>query len=516
MSLRSAMLATAFFLAAASVTAKEPVTPQKVVRDLIARKRAPEAIELLKKEIKRNPQSKPLRLLLAEGYLADENEYWAVRTLRTVQAMDPADCEPALTIAWITFKQGNPDAAETLLKEANCAQKSASDARKSLLLAKIAAFRDDDRATKQALAGAVRARRMYRDDIPALYSMVKTHDPGYIDPLVLGADWMLGWTSNAMAGSPTDPAASEEVRSLYTELNAKIRFTAPTGRWIRPFAEGDARIKGFVDEEAQEESTVRLNARPGVLIGNDSPRLKIAYGFDALSLLGGDRYKSSAIWFYNAHRIELEVQLPANLLFFGGGGRRTFREMGRSRTEMDGGIGAHISALPSVLNFLGAFTFRAYNAENNAYDLRGLTALLSSELKIKKRWSARLGLLASVDNYPLSKGYFDSDAPNRKRKDTLLKVSLSGYTPVFFGLKAGLTYEFSKKWSTAEPYEYKDHRIMLKLSYSFSTNPFFPKKEKNKAHVLLFNEKRDSAVEERVQDLIRQEEAAQRSSSCVD
>ncbi len=344
--------------------------------------------------------------------------------------------------------------------------------------------------------------------------MTAEHDPGAVPPFQGKAEVHSGWTSNARAGSPMDLSSQTKAPSPYFKLDADILFTAPTGRWVRPEIEGNAVLQFFAAQDVRGESTAYLNAKGGLLAADSAPRAKFLYDFDALSIFGGDRYDDSPIWFYNAHRGEFELQLPLNLLVFAGGGKRTFREMSRTRIEFDGGIGAHIPAA-SGLGILCALTFRAHEAHNEAYDLRGTTVLLSGDIRIPKDWAMRATTLVSLDDYPLSSGYFDPSTPDVARSDTLLRLALTAFSPGFHGLRAGLGYEFANRWSTTDNYAYRDHRVMLKLTYTFSVDPFLPKRFAG-AHTKIFDEQTQDNLRQRIQDLIRREDSARRSSSCVE
>jgi hypothetical protein len=83
------------------------------------------------------------------------------------------------------------------------------------------------------------------------------------------------------------------------------------------------------------------------------------------------------------------------------------------------------------------------------------------------------------------------------------------------GLKVGLFYEFSHRDSTIQIYEYVDHRVLAKLQWSFSFDPWLPSAVAAPDHIPIDYGLGSTALEERIQDLLRQDEAAQRSSSCV-
>jgi hypothetical protein len=127
----------------------------------------------------------------------------------------------------------------------------------------------------------------------------------------------------------------------------------------------------------------------------------------------------------------------------------------------------------------------------------------------------RAGALLSADDYPRSTGYFDPEAPDQPRRDLMARLSLSLFAPPFVQrIKLGLTYEFAVRDSTAAPYAYLDHRVLAKLIWTFTADPWLPHPATPNDHVPIDHGLEAVELAERVQDLLRQGEAAQRSTSC--
>jgi tetratricopeptide (TPR) repeat protein len=487
---------------------------QAQARALLDRGRPREAIPILKDAIERDPTALPVRWLLARAYLLDGNDAWAQRTLSAIARLAPNDCDPLLWLAWIHLEHGALDQARDTLTAAECRPGTPSDTRRSLLLAMLESHAGAPSKAAEHLDRARKADAIFEEDRSVFDQLVSRLDPGHIVPLTGRLETGFGWTSNARAGSPVDPATrGADASSPAGQLNAWLRFVAPTGRRVRPAVEAEARTLGYSAEAGRELSYLLAGARPGVLIG-DAKTALLAYRFDGLLLAGGDRYGAGPLWFYDGHRAEIELDLLPDLSLFGGGGRRLFREVGRSRTEIDGGIGGAILLHPRV-RLIHALTVRRHSAENPAYDLWGESALFSAEMRLAANWALRAGALAALDWYPRSTGYFQASAPHTRRRDLLTKLSLSAYAPPVLGVKAGVTYEYSERFSATDPYDYRDHRVMFKLAFGFSVDPWAPATVRPAGHVPLHHGVSASGFDERLQDLLRQNEADQRRSSCV-
>ncbi len=485
-------------------------------RALVAQGQAARAIPFLKAEIERQPTSKPLRLLLARAYLDDGNDFWALRTVAAAADLYHEDCNLSLWLAWIEIRQGALDRAREVLDRA-CAHWPPEHARRALLLGML-----EERAGSpaQALAWLDKAQAsawVYPEDRVAISDLRDKLLPGHLPPISGRVEVGLGWTANALAGSPTDPtSAGRSAASPLGQTAVWVRFAPPGLSFVRPSLEADLRAVGYTAAAGRGFSYLALGGRPGLQIGRGNRRVLLAYHYDALLLAGGDTYEQGPIWFYDAHRAEAELEVGSGVVVFGGVGKRRFREMGRTRFEADGGVGGGFD-LGARTHLLGALSGRVHDAANDAYDLRGASLLVAAEIRLPGRWSARTAFLASGDLYPRSPGYFDPAANTTNRRDLLLKVSASAFMPPLLDpMKVGFTYELATRGSTAGPYAYTDHRLFCRVIWTFKADPWLPAALSPSDHVALDYGLGGEALEERVQDLLRQNEDVQRSAACRD
>ncbi len=510
-------LLTLALLLAPSAAYEQEAAPRSVATQaqaLLGNGKPDQAIAVLKPAIEQRPLDKPLRLLLARAYLDDGNDFWAMRTLNAAAEVFPEDCTITLWQAWIQIRQGELDQARGLLS-ATCTAWAPDQARRALLSAMLEQQAGATSAAKAKLDQATAEKFAYAEDRAAMARMRSSVDAGFIPPLSGRLDLAAGYTSNALAGSPVDPTTlGDGAHSSVLATSAFLRFAPPLRSWIRPALDVEARGLGFSAEQGKDLSFVMLDARPEVILGGSGPRATLAYRYETLLLAGGDRYGKGPLWFFDAHRGEWELEFLRVLTVFGGAGRRTFREYGRGRFEVDGGVGTAFP-LGSRVHLVTALAGRYHQARNEAWSLYGGSLLASADARLPRRWSVRAGLLVSADRYPDSEGYFDPKAPTTVRRDLLLKLSASAFAPpVAEGVKLGVTYELSTRDSSAAPYSYDDHRILAKIIWTFAVDPWLPRAATPVGHVPLDYHLGEAETSERVQDLLRQDEAAQRSSSC--
>ncbi len=489
--------------------AGEPDPRAARAREFLARGQTAEATSLLKEALRDEPDSEVLALLLADAYLLSGNGPWAQRTLAEHLELRTESHEAASWLAFLLLGQGALDDAQALLAEPFTGP---LEVRRRHLLSLVARNQGDLDAAQAHHDAAHGAPTAFPEDREAL-SQAAAQAPGYLPPLAGRLELSGGWTANALAGSPADPAlGGAGSASGLVQGSAWLRFLPVTGPF-RPSLEGELRALGYTSSPGGDASYLLVGARPGLLLGS-ARTLLLAYHYEGLLLAAGDRYAAGPLWFYDTHRAEVEASLLPSLTLFGGIGRRAFREAGRTRSEVDLGLGGG-GAVSRHVQLLGALTGRRHDAFKAAYDLWGASGLLSAEVRLPARWSVRLGVVASFDHYPESAGYFDAASPTAKREDFLLKASVTAFTPPLHGVRAGVGYEYSQRFSSATPYDYEDHRLSVRLQWSFSADPWLPRAEAPADHVPLRYGVAATELEERIQDLLRQDEAAQRSSSCV-
>ncbi|HUU01449.1 MAG TPA: hypothetical protein VM425_08430 [Myxococcota bacterium] len=485
-----------------------------LVRENMARR----AIVRLKVLVKKFPDRAALVALLARAYLADKNPFWSERVLTDFLRRHPDDCPTRAWLAWVHIGQGDLDLAREVLDESGCPRSEAERGRWLLLRAFMAHTEGNGDQTSEFVERASGVDELLPgDENLRLFLRAKTR-PGWIEPVALRLELSGGYTSNAKAGSPTDPGTSGSASGL-GRLDLFGRFTWPVHPFVRPVIEGGIKGHGISSGQARELSYLELSARPGLMLGSAFPRVFIGYKADLLLL-----EKEAERYFYEGHRGEIEVEF-GNLMLFAGAGRRIFKESGRTRWEFDGGLGGSAAPL-SRLRMLLALSMRYYEAEGDPYDQIGGTGLLVARVDLGSGLSARLGASVGIDYFPSSGGERGLLAYGtvEKRLDVLSKLSAGIWSPSWRGVRAGLSYEYSWRATTADEadqdYGLREQRLLLKMRFTFEANPWAPRALPGGDEIApdygVAGSSGSGLADERIQDLLRQDESARRGSSCVD
>ena len=498
-------------------------TPEQAIargKALLEAGQARQAIETLKPVLATHTQNGTLARLMAGAYLAEGNVPWALRTLDR-HAAATGDCETRSWIVWIHLDRGNLDAARAVLEDgAGPAADSCLDApgpigaRWALLFAWM---RHLEKRPRQALRHLDRARRspqIFQEDARLLSFVQAVADANRIAPIRTRLDFGWGWTSNALLTSPAEADEKEPVvASRMFFSTQEIRFVPPVSRVVRPSLAFRGRGDLHLDPEASDADLYALEGRIGAVLGYGLPRLRVHYAVSDLLLAEGDVYDSGPRWFSEAHRAQAEFEALSWLTLLAGGGRRIFREGARTRTELDAAVAPAVP-LHKGFRLAAIGSGRHHDADISAYDAVGGTVLVALYATYFKDGYARLGASAAQDDYPDSMDYF---AVDKKRSDRRFTVFPSLWSPSLGGIQAGLAYTYDRRDATIESLDYEAHEVRLTLAWKASFDPWRPRKLVDENRVLLpYRLVWPTRYKEELDELLRQEDAARRASSCVE
>ena len=470
-----------------------------------------QAIERLKPLVRGRPGEPLLARLLAKAYLAENNPFWAERTLLKAIENNPEDGESRAWLAWVQVSQGDPKIARKTLDAGPSPGTEPEIVRRALLKSLIAHVSGDPEGALESLSTIAGAGTMYQED-RELWDYLWRKQSGWIAPLSARVEVELGHTSDSTAGSPLDPGESG-VSSRLARINVFSRLVGRRASAWRPSFDASVKSHGVEEDAASEFSYLELSLRPGVVMGRRRPVL-LAYRIERLIM------NSHPSKFYEGHRLETEFDI-AGISTFMGAGRRTYRDPRRTRFEIDGGFGGMVRLSDNVTMLLGG-AVRYFDADHQAYDQRGATILTLLRFPAGPRLSGRLGLRASFDDYPHSGGNAGWEAyfSEEKRRDRLKKASFDLWRKLG-RIQLGIRFQYNNRDSTinsmwSSDYEYTERRAMILFRWQRDFDPWAPRPLRPAGHVRLEYglEGDGDGDEERILDLLRQDEDLRRGSQC--
>lgn len=483
-------------------------------RQLLADVEPRAAANYLKQHRERFEESPQLLFLLVRAYLDLDNKVWARRTLTQRLDAHPDDCLARAWLVWVSAAAARFDAAREVLARSGCPKTALERTRWSLLEAFIAREEGRHEAARQHTEAGRDSEVMFPEDAALMNDLERSLWPRRGPPIRFSADLRGGWTSNPLLGSPLDPTAGEgDFNSGFGELRLWARIGTPFYDFVQPQLEVDLRGLLFGASAADELSYLTLGAAPGLAWDAGDVLVRTLYRFDAVLMAGGDAYEAGPLWFYEAHRAEVKLEVGPYLTFFVGGGWRAFRELGRTRAELDLGLGGGGEVGAGVL-LLGAASARMHRATNQKYNLWGATLLVSADIPLGLGFTASVFASIAVDGYVDSKGSFSVEA----RDDSFVKGRLAVWSPRLpLSLRIGVAYEPSHRQSTSPQYTFTDHKLLVHLRMSMSWDPYRPDTQRPADHMPLEYGLGDggAGLGDRLQELLRQDEEAQRGSSCL-
>ena len=510
------------FLAAALLLAGLPQVPMDAeieVRAAIGfldRGEARAAVERLKRATDLFPENRRLRLLLARAYLLEDNLFWAERTVRRALEQWTGDPEFLAWLAAIHLRQGDPELVRSDLNPDLEPPAGPQQTRWRILDASRARLANETTEEAAAFVRITTIKSLYPEDRPVWAGLMSSVDPWWGAALTGTMDLGAGHTSNALAGSPTDPGHTGDP-SNFLRAELRSRFIPPTDGRAKPVFELEVLGNGLLNEDYRELSTLQAGLRLGGVIDAPTHRWNFGYRAEALFI---DQDLSR---FSEAHRTEVELEWVRGRVAFAGAGHRSYRDERRTGWEGDLGFGTPVGLTRRFPVLVGA-TLRLADARSPAYDQIGLSAAASSTISVGRRTSLRVGLAAIWDDYPHSGGEEGRHVfgTEEKRRDILGRIAVTLWAPGWRSLRPGVELRYTRRDSTADEtpgfdFSYREWRATVWLRWTFAADPWAPRTVREPDHVPLeWGFEDDSGVDqERILDLLRRDEELRRGSSCV-
>lgn len=476
-----------------------------------------QAVKVLKAAAAQHPGSADLVQRMALAYLDHDNTVWATRRLLERVESHPEEVETRAWAVWMLASEGDVKGARQLLPQDLQLTAGPEHARLGLAAAMALHLAEDADGAEQILTDLYREPvTLYPEDRVALRSL---------GGQVLGAPawpvsarlWLTtGGSTNATETSPQAEGGEGSATTVLSTLDLVARYEPWHSPSLRPRVEG--RVKLQAPFSALDYAYADASARLGMELGDArASRVRLLYSAELLGVNSGDLYATTdQRLFMEAHRGEVEAELPGRVQVFGGGGRRVYRTTDRTRTEVDGGVAA-VHGWSSGISLTGILTARWQDARHEDWDLYGATALARVATPLPAGAMLKARVMGMRDVYPHH---------TQERRDWSLKAQVGPWTPSLRGWRLGLTYGFNDRWSqgtwTVDPWSYSspDHRVLLEARWEGGGDPFGPTTHSGETatHVALpwgLSTQGDAGLD-RVQDLLRQEDSARRGSSCVD
>ena len=340
-------------------------------------------------------------------------------------------------------------------------------------------------------------------------------DPWWSPALSGTLDLGAGRTSNALAGSPTDPGSTGDPSNLL-RAELRSRFIPPVHGRAKPVVDLEILGSGLLNEDYRDLSTLLTGLRLEDSIDSATHRWDFGYRAEVVLI---DQELSL---FSEAHRLEVELEWTRGQAAFAGVGHRSYRDERRTRWEGDLGYGAPIGLKRRFPVLLGA-SLRLADTQSPAYDQIGLSAAASSTIPLGPRTTLRVGLAAIWDDYPHSGGEegLHVFGTEEKRRDLLGRIAVALWVPGWRNLRPGVEVRYTKRNSTADQtpgfdFSYDEWRATLWLRWTFAADPWAPRIVTDPDHVPLeWGLDDGGAVEqENILDLLRRDEELRRGSSC--
>lgn len=384
---------------------------------------------------------------------------------------NPHDCQTWSWLAWVALEMRDPVGAWLALAAAGCPDTPTETARWALIEALVAHQVHDPDGVRTALHTIRPSTVLWPEDVRLLAYLRTTLDRRWQWPWQATIELSTGATSNALAGSPTD-TAGDGVSSSLARVNARTVLFGPQTGPVAPFGEATVRGHGLADTSARDLSYLEFSGRVGALLRLGAARATVAVRRDALHL---NRPRDSRL--FTALRGELDLELPGGAVVFGGGGRREFDDLWRTRREFDLGAARVMRLGGQPVTF--ALAGRRFEGQEPVYDQRGGTFTTVTHFRPAPRWIVRASALISRDVYPRSDTWQGLIAfgSNVGRRDTTARVSVGAWRELPGGCQAGIGYEYARRWSTIQSgllgtFAYREHRLVATLRFDAVADPW--------------------------------------------
>jgi hypothetical protein len=495
--------------------------PQDIVAKaqwLEERGQSEQAQELLRRAAQGQPKSELIAMARAEAYLFVNNPFWALKVLGEFIVENPPACAARALAARVHVREANLEPAEQVLDAAECERVEASKLRILLLRTEIAELRQDRRLAKGLVLRARESTTRYAEDDRRLGRLVAKYDAANEPMLGFQIDLGAGWASHGTGTLPLDlPTPKKAAGSAFLGADLRVRLVPANWASWRPVAETELHLAQYLEAPASDLSFRQPLVRLGAEVGRGPRRVFFAYAADAINIDGGSQYSYGSFAYSQAHRLEYRILLDHSLRAYGSFGRRWFWQSDRTRLESEHGL-SKAFAVSELVTLLTGIDGRVYKANDSAYDQVGATLRAGLNVAMPKGFELHESVSVSWDVFPRSAGYFDPKTLDYRR-DTVVRLGVGLLLPETLGLRLGVAYGYANRDSSANPYDFSDHRGMLSATWQSDTDRLQVRRIPKSGRVVMpypdDEPKGESRTATEVIQVIQKDETERRNTSCL-
>lgn len=467
------------------------------------------AVRLSKRLAAKRPARPEYQRLLARAYLAADNPYWAVRILVPLVQKHPGDCLTRSMLAWTYVQEAHLDLAQEALQDRRCPREPADQARWALLRAFIEELRGNRWAARSQLAEAEAAGAMYPEDQPLWEYLLGKAWPDRRDPIQLYVDVGLGFTSDARRGVPLPSVPRGSSTGLFTGALSG-RIVGPSAWPVRPLLEAGIATElneNFGDVDVSHVNRLFTTFRPGISAELGAVTALLGYRNSLLFVWAPSPITGAKpVVVFETHRGELELSLPYGITALAGVGRQYVFQVSRTGWMLDGGGGWSIDFANGHSLALAA-SGRFFPTDLPLYTQYGGTLAGNWGFPIHGRFTGQFRLGESFDYYP--------NSPSTGGTYSLFEAALQIWADIWGDAQAGVGYDLGlARGSTDALPEFTAHRLMAKMRWNLSWDPWGPKAMRPTGHVgndYGLKQGTDFGRDVRIQDLLRADSIPQQS-----
>ena len=148
----------------------------------------------------------------------------------------------------------------------------------------------------------------------------------------------------------------------------------------------------------------------------------------------------------------------------------------------------------------------------------GLAGFASVDVGLFNGLELRETLSLGYDEFPRSRGFFNATGVSN-RSDLLVRASAELWSPTWLGLRFALSYGYTNRNSSADAFDYTDHRALVHVVWQSSSDELGVHRIGSAGRVPMQYDAADSSPatepKRELREVLKQDEDMRRGSSCL-